>query len=280
MKKPLLSFLIMIIFLILLQDSLFAGSYRFKYNLKPGQKWLCTVSTMGENRMSGKKSIDRSKTKIQYRVFKGSKKGWVRLEAHIAFQGKNAGTLDMSKITYSAAFHQSGEIRGIKYSGSCMPDLGANAADIPEETLKMMEQSYKMIPEAMKNMVFWFPEFPEIKLGIGDEFDFKQRMGTGTTGDPMQTQSAMKQTFVLEDVSKGLAYFTVKDRSVSKISTMGNKCKVKSAGKGDALFDMKQGMWVEWTEKSLTKIGMGKSAGSKTRNNTLKNITKFEMELQ
>jgi hypothetical protein len=263
-----------------LSNPLIAGGYKFKYNIIPGQKWLCTLSHLSESRAARKKNIDRNKTKIQYRVFNGRKKGWVKLEAKIVYENKDAGPVDMSKIVYSAAFHQSGEVRSIKYSGNFMPDFGENAAGIPKETMKMIEQSYKMIPEAWKNALFWFPEFPEVRLEIGDEFDFKQKIGTGITGDPMQTRSVMKQTFILEDVSNGLAYFTVKDRSVTKGSTIGADFEVKAAGKGKAVFDMKQGMWLELTKKSRTNINMGKNLNINNKNHTMKNVSKYEMELQ
>jgi len=53
-------------------------------------------------------------------------------------------------------------------------------------------------------------------LEIGDEFDVQRKMGMGGSGVGMQAETLIKQVFTREDVRKGLAYFSVKERSVTK----------------------------------------------------------------
>ena len=55
--------------------------------------------------------------------------------------------------------------------------------DMPPEMKAMMEQSYQFMADAWKEMVFWFPEFPEEKLDIGDEFDMTRKMAGGGGGN-------------------------------------------------------------------------------------------------
>ena len=278
--KKILIFAILLIISLSFTTRLIAGGCKLKYLLKPGQKWLGTLSNHSETNPMEKKKISRSKTKIEYLVLKSHKKAWVKLQARILSTGKKSSRIDLSKILYSADVHESGEIRNITYSGDFMPDLGERAAKIPKETLEMMKQSFKMIPEFWKNTAYWFPEVPEDKIEIGDEFECKRKMGIGTAGKPMQIQSVVKQVFTLEDVSKGLAYFSVQDRSVTKGTAMGiANSKTRMAGKGEAIFDLEQGMWLELTEKSKTKIALGNAAGPKGKNHDMRIIFKYEMEL-
>ena len=120
----------------------------------------------------GKKSVNQSKMVYEYLVSKGPKKGWVTMTAQIKKKGSgDQGQMDLSKLRFTADIHSSGEIRNIQYTGNVMPDMGEGADQMSPQMRKMMENSYKMIPEAYKNAVFWFPEVPEDNLEIGDEFD-------------------------------------------------------------------------------------------------------------
>ena len=192
-----------------------------------------------------------------------------------------AGQMDLSKLRFTADVHSSGEIRNIQYSGNVMPDLGDNSAQMTPQMKEMITQSYKMIPEAYKNSVFWFPEVPEDKLKIGDEFDVQRKMGMGGSGSAMQMESVSKQVFTLEYVSQGLAYFSVKQRSVTKAGgSMGGSSKTKIAGKGEAVFDLKQGMWLELTEKSRAKVKIAGLAGMGENEQDMNIVSKYEMELK
>ncbi len=276
-------FLIFIFVFALASQPVMAGSCKLSYKLKPGQTWTGILSSQNEGGISDKKKKASGKTIVEYKVKKGAKKGWMILEARILSTGKKSmrSRLDLSKITYSADFHESGEIGNISYSGDLMPDLGPNADQIPQQTLDMMKQSFKALPEMWKHTVYWFPEVPEEKLSIGDEFDMKKKMGLNIPGSPMQMNAVLKQVFTLEDVSDGLAYFSVKERSVAKGSgAMGMDSKVQTVGKGDAVFDLEQGMWLEMTQKSKAKVGMPGAAAAGGAAHDMKIVLKYEMELQ
>ena len=258
-----------------------AESCKLKYRFTPGQKWICIFSSKNESSFMGKKNISQSKHIYEYSVSRGSKKGWVNLKARIKPQkgASAAGQMDLSKLRFTAEVHSSGEIRNIQYSGNVMPDLGDNSDQMTPQMKEMIAQSYKMIPEAYKNSVFWFPEVPEEKLEIGDEFEVKRKVGMGGSGSAMQMETVSKQVFTLEDVSQDLAYFSVKQRSVTKTGgSMGASSKTKIAGKGEAIFDLKQGMWLELTEKSRAKVQISGLAGMGDTNQDMNIILKYEME--
>ena len=256
-----------------------AGGCKLHYKLAPGQKWACNFASKNESNVMGQKNVNQSRMVYEYTVSKGPKQGWVTMTARIKSKGsRGPGEMDLSKLRFTADIHSSGEIRNINYTGTVMPDMGEEADQMSPQMKKMMEDSYKMIPEAYKNGVFWFPEVPEEKLEIGDEFDVQRKMGMGNSGSGMQLETVSKQVFTLEDVSQGLAYFSVKERSVTKTGgSMGGSSETKIAGKGNAIFDLQQGMWLELTEKSRAKVHLGGIPGMSTKDHNMNIILKYEM---
>jgi len=282
MKKIATSVLIVLSFLATETASM-AEDYRLTYKLKPGQKWLCTFSSKNESSFMGQKHTNQSKKIYEYSVSKGPKKGWVTLTARIKSKSNptGQGQMDLSKLRFTADVHTSGEIRNIQYSGNVMPDMGGNTDQMTPQMKALFKQPFIMIPEAYKHSVFWFPEVPEYKLEIGDEFDVQRKMGMGGSGSGMQMKSVSKQVFTLEDVSKGLAYFSVKERTVTKTGTsMGGSSETKIAGKGEAIFDLEQGMLLELTEKSKAKVQLGAIPGMSTKDQAMNIILQYEMELK
>ncbi len=257
--------------------SLFAGGVKLQYKLKPGQKWVCSLSSKNESSFMGEKSIDRSKREFIYKISKGKKQGWVSISANIKSSPKDKESgMDMSRMSFKADMHKSGELRHVQYSGSPFVQQSAN---IPPEMQAMMDQQENMIGNMYKNAVFWFPELPEEKLQVGDEFDVKRAIGTG--GGAMQTKTLIKQVFTLEDVSKGLAYFSVKQKSLTKTkSQIAGKSETKMLGKGEAIFDLNSGMWLEVTEKSRAKISLSGIAGMGDMSSDMKIVSKYEMEMK
>jgi len=233
-----------------------AGGWRFAYRLKPGQEWIVTQAGQTETNVMGQKQVNRNKTVIGYKISAGPKKGWVRLTARIL---SAAGGIDLKKMTFTGDMHTSGEIRNKQVSGSAAPQMEGMEGMTPEMKA-MMAQSYRFMADAWKEMVFWFPEFPEEKLDIGDEFDMTRKMTGG--GGAMGMTSVRKEVYTLEDVSDGLAYFSVKDRSVTQTQTaMGGETKTKTAGKGETVFDMQDGMWMDVVSRFKSATNMGAMAG-------------------
>lgn len=242
-----------ILFVLVFAGSAFAGGWRFAYRLKPGQEWIVTHAGQTETNVMGQKQVNRNKTVIGYQVGAGPKKGWVRLTGKIL---SAAGGMDLKKMTFTGDMHTSGEIRNKKVTGSAAPQMEG----MTPEMKAMMEQSFQFMADAWKEMVFWFPEFPEDKMDIGDEFEMKRKMAGG--GGAMGMTSVRKEVYTLEDVADGLAYFSVKDRSVTQIQgAMGSKTKTKTAGKGETVFDLKDGMWVEVVSRFKSATNMGAMTG-------------------
>ena len=78
----------------------------------------------------------------------------------------------------------------------------------------------------------------------------------------MERSAVIRQEFTLDEVSEGLAYMSVRERAMTRASgPMGAKTETKTAGKGEAIFDQRQGMWLELTTKSRTRMQMGAMPG-------------------
>jgi hypothetical protein len=175
--------------------------------------------------------------------------------------------------------HKSGEMRNIKTSGDDKMSAQLNGEALSPEMAAMYKQSFQFMTDAWKASVFWFPEFPEDLLEPGDEFDMTQKFGMGGSGSGMNMKTVGKQVFTLEDVSEGLAYFSVKERSLTKSSGPGGgKTDTKTAGKGEAVFDLRQGMWIELTTKSRIKVNLGNMPGMDAGSSETLNIHKVTME--
>jgi hypothetical protein len=263
----------------------FAGSWRLQYKLAPGQRWLVTVLSQSETTCMGTKDVNRTKTIIEYQVTKGPKPGWVslvaRIRSHTNEAGEDtAGQTGLTRITYKADMHSSGELRNIHHEGASLPS-DSTTEDLTPEMKAMMQQSATLIADIWKDAVFWFPELPEARLGLGDEFDVVKKMGAGGTGAGLQTESITKQVFTLEDVSKGLAYFAVKERSITKMKgAMGGKADTKGLGKSEAVFDLTEGMWIEFVTKGRYEVKFGAGSPLGQGASEVLDVTKYEIEKQ
>jgi hypothetical protein len=256
-----------------------AASARLSYRMAPGQVWVGTLSSQSETEFSGQKDVHRSKTTIQYTVSEGPKSGWVSLAARIVSQQvpgtEPGGGMDLSGITFHADMHESGELRNIRHEGSALPP---GAADMPPQMKEMMAQSSNMVADAWKTAVFWFPELPEGPLSPGDEFDVIRKTGMGSAAMGMQSTTVSKQVFALDDIRAGLAYFTVRERSVTQTTGVaGGRADTKTASKGETVFDLKTGMWTDLVVKSRSNVGMTGMAGMGDTSQDVVNVSKYEM---
>jgi len=258
----------------------YAGSHSFFYKIAPGQVWQATVGSQSESKFMGQKNVTRTRNVIEYQVLKGPKTGWVTLNARIVSSSQEAGgPMDPSLMHFQADMHKSGEIRNIRTSGIDQMSAQIDGQGLPPEMAAMYRQSFQFMIDAWKASVFWFPEFPEDIMEPGDEFDMTQKSGMGGSGTGMDMQTVSKQVFTLEDIGEGLASFSVRERSLTKSSGPGGgKTDTKTAGKGDAIFDLRQGMWVEMTTKSRIKVKLGNIPGMGAGDSEMLNIHKITME--
>ena len=271
-----------VVLLTLMAAPVQAGGWQFAYKLKPGQQWTATMSQQNTFTMMGEKQVNRSKNIIRYTVTGAGKPGWVGLTATLRQGAGQESGLDLGKMTFTADMHASGELRNKKANGAPAPPTG-DMEGVPPEMKAMIAQSYQSMGDMWLESVFWFPEFPEEKLDIGDEFEMTQKVGGG---GPMGVSSIIKQVFTLEDVSDGLAYFSVRQRGLSKTTGMGSKTTTKTAGKGETIFDLKAGMWVEVVTRSQSSVNMGGMPGMSgmpgmpSGEQTMQHMTKITVERQ
>jgi hypothetical protein len=257
-----------------------AESQRLHYKMAPGQTWVAVMSTQNEFTVMGNKDVHRNKINFDYSISKGPKPEWVSLTGKITFMSGDEGgeQMDMSKLSFFAEMHSSGEIQNISYEGSVLPAMGAEAGEIPPEIAAMYEGFTEMIAQAWVNSVFWFPELPDYALEIGDEFEVTQKFQIGSEAGGVEVNTVSKQVFTLEDLSEGLAYFTVKERAVTKSSSaMGGNSDTKTAGKGEAIFDLREGMWLELTTRSMSRVELGNMQGVGDESQDILQITKVRV---
>jgi hypothetical protein len=246
--------------------------------MAPNQNWKATVASQHEYPFMDEKKVSRLKRVIEYRVSKGPKAGWVTLSARILSSVPQKGQMDFSLMKFGADMHRTGEIRNIITSGAKEMAAQLKTEDQPPGLTAMLEESYRMTIDAFTPLVFWFPEFPEYGLEIGDEFDVKERISQGGPS-PYETKTVAEQVFTLEDISEGLAYFSVKERSLTEMDGVaGRVAETKTGGKADAIFDIKQGMWVEFTTKTRINVKLSNIPGMGTSTSQQLYIRKVTME--
>lgn len=246
--KPLTALLIALAALVALPTPALSGRIQLRYGFSPGQQWECKRMSHMEFMVMGQKQVQRQKHTLLYTVSKGQKKGWVRLTARYidppAKTRENRFAMGQYDLVFTADFHHSGDTRNIKVEGV---DKYMNDDTLLPQEKMAMAQTNKMLAQSLKQVVFWFPELSEEALEPGDEFE--ERRTHGIKDPNMTAKSKHRATFTLEEVSGGLAYFTTKERLSGKTTTMGGAMDTKSAGKGETIFDLKAGMWIEFVAK-------------------------------
>jgi len=266
----------------LMTNEVAASSYKFRYKIRPGQIWQAEILSRTETSYMGNKSVTKRKNKVAYTIGKSSRSGWVAIKAKITSTSVPADEMmGLTRMTFNADLHTSGEIRN---AAADIPENSSSGqSEIPPEMAAMQAQMGRMIGDAWLQTIFWFPEFPEETLSPGDEFEEKKHLKMGSAAQGFGTQIMSKTVYVLEEVSESLAYFSIKQRSVSKTSgAVGTAADTKSAGKGEAIFDLREGMWLEFTTKSRHNVSMGNipGAGTAPGNNTVLAVNKITMEKQ
>ena len=204
----------------------------------------------------GGNHVERKNHTILYTVAKGPKKNWVRLTARYTNPPprtpENQFTLGRYDLVFSADVHNSGNISNIQVQGV---DKVSNDPSIPPQHKKAMVQIKKEEAQRLQSEVFWLPKLPETPMGPGDEFEEK---GTRGVKNPNMTeQSKTRTVFTLYDVREGLAYFEAKTRHTSKVKTSVGNMDYGSSGKGELIFDLEEGMWIESVREWKTKYPGG-----------------------
>lgn len=246
MHRSAMQFGLVVFMILLLVLPAWAGQ-RFKYRFEAGDTWKMSDRSETTTEMMGNKTTQRTKRLTVYKIVRDLGKGWFRIGAQVTAQknwdhtGKANETNALAGMQFTAEVHRSGVLKNYKFSGGD----------------PMMA---KMIGPAMKPAIFFFPEFPEEALEPGDEFDALIRyempgmMGMGGM------KSVIKMTYTLEDISDGLATFTIRQR----MKTKGSGMDMKTGGKSEALFDLSEGMWIEHESVTKSTVEQGMGAGAAT----------------
>lgn len=233
-----------------------AEGVTLRYGLEPGQVWNATSTTRTESSIAGIESSDGRETLIEYRVKAGERAGWWALEAR-QLSPKTPG-FGLDTVTFRAQMHSSGELRDIGFD---LDPLQPGQESDP--SVAVMRQAMQGVADASTVGFFWFPEFPEEPLEPGDEFDAEIRSGGGpaeTSG--MQTKIVVRSVYTLDEIVDGLAYFTVRERLVTGTTTPAGTVETRGASKGEAVFDLEQGMWIEQESRmEMTFEGAGMPVG-------------------
>ena len=240
----------------------FGAGLTLRYAFKAGQQWECTRMSHISFRVMGQQHTKKDRDTIVYTVSKGPKPDWVCLTARYTTPAdvSDANPIAAAKydLIFSADVHLSGDTRNVAVSGM-QARLQDPALDPQVKTA--LKQTYDILEDSLPAAVFWFPELPEESLQPGDEFEDKRTHRSKS--QYMQSKTKSRQSFVLEEVSQGLAYFSSRTRHATTMSTMGSKTDQKMSGKGETIFDLDAGMWVEMTTKSKMTIS-GAMMGSDT----------------
>lgn len=253
-----------------------AGGHRFSYKLNPGQQWIATSVDRSESHFMDKPKVSQHQRRFGYTIKKGAKAGWVKIEGRIMKSAKDQAATMLADARFFADMHRSGELRRQRVEVPPPPPL-PNQSELPPQLVAMQAQSNQYMADMFKQAVFWFPEFPEEALAPGDEFEMVRKTNSSMGQGAMAIQAATKEIFILEEVVDGLAYFSVKAKSMSKMTgPAGAPADTATMGKGEAIFDMKLGMWVEMTIKTKANVQLGSGSGPMSS----LNISKITMELE
>ena len=281
MKKTALVF---VIFLLCTSSFTPAASYLLSYSLKPGDKWTTTVQSQTEIRSQGKKEFIRSKTLIEYRVLQGVDPTWFTVAARVRsrtdYTGRSPQTdINLYQTLFQADMHLNGDLRNVAYQMGNSP-LHPPAFGRSSPGLSAQETGpFHDFMEQWQDMVFWFPVFPNAELKPGDSFEITQKRFMTDSNNQWQTRGLAKQILTLESVVNGLATFSIQDRSMAMTNTgFRSNTGTRSLTKTQAVFDLRQGMWIEWTNKYRGQelVNPGKSGSAVIRE--IMNITKYEIK--
>jgi len=224
-----------------------AGGYRFAYRFEEGDVWKMTERSETSTEVMGTKSLQRVKRRTLYKVVRDLGKGWYRIAAEVTEQtnwdesGASSGNNPLAGMRFTAEIHTSGALRRYRFTGGD-------------------PQTARFIGPAMKAGIFFFPEFPDEPLEPGDDFDYDIKIEMPGMMGMGATTSVMRMTYTLEDVSDGVAVFSVRQRMKIK----GSGMKFRTGGKSEALFDLEEGMWVEHETRTRSRGGAGFGAGGVT----------------
>ncbi len=176
--------------------------------------------------------------------------------------------------------------------------FNTSKAEVIIDSLKGMV-SLKTTPnDALTDVVYrsrfgWLPELPKKALKVGDGFEhdytFKSKMMSSKRSDE----------YYLDEIADGMAYFSLESKEVVVINLQmpdmsqmqgmqgmppgmmppqqPSKMTIIYKGDGNAIFDIKQGMFVEWEVKRAYKMPTSSMMGMTT---TMQGVVRERWEME
>ncbi|NNG02367.1 MAG: hypothetical protein HKM93_23525 [Desulfobacteraceae bacterium] len=205
------------IVVVLLMASSVAGDdqYKFLYKFSSGS----TIHEMEQSRQeSGAILISRFEKTVEFIVTRTPASPTSTLTARITSLSNKGRRINYyDNVTFKATISDTGEINNYSFSGGR-----------PEYHALIMAAG-----PANRSNIFWMPRFPDTAMKIGDTFTH-----TASFGNPGMSAGG-RTVYELAEVEGDKARFRVRQEgSVASASVGGS-----STSQGQAVFDMKKGMW-------------------------------------
>jgi hypothetical protein len=250
-------------------NTLYAASAELRYGFKDGATYLVkqqyhdvsttvtTINMMGQNKT------------LESRQNRSTSSSW---QANAQRSG-NTMTLDVNYGT-----QQGGDRWGDPASKSGENIYGDSSARVTFDSRKgMVSLSTKPADDPIVDLIyrsrfFWMPRLPNSPLKVGDSFTYDYTMQSG-----MVTMKG-EDEYILDEVSGGNAYFTVESQMLTVIDyskmyqqqeglpegagqMMVGGMTLAHEGEGTAIFDLKEGIFVEREMKTAYTSKKSESPG-------------------
>lgn len=267
--------------LLLVPSLVFAQSATLKYGFKKGEtyqvkqmhhdvgKSVTEMSFMGQNQVIETPMDNIFESAWQVKAVDKSSKGM--------------------KLTTSYGTNKGGERWGQQGQGGAQL-FGKSTAEVMVHpldgvvSLKTKPANDSTIELIYRTRFAWWPEFPTEALKVDDSFEHEYVIKAG-----MATMKGNDE-YILDEVSGGLAYFTVESRlhtvydysanmpeGMGAMGGAGGSMTLAYKGEGTAIFDLKEGIFVE-REMKMSYATPKKSTGMMSTNMHGTTKERWEME--
>lgn len=255
-----------------------AGGTLLRYRLEPGQVWHATVKITRETRLGHDVERDGGTAHVEYRVEPAAAPGQVALEARMLRQETAAGAspFDFSVIHYHATADARGVAPGAHF------DIGeAEPPDIEgvERDPVAFRQLLRSVASAWLESVYWLPRLPEQPLELGSSFTLDESEPVEDLEPGIEMRMKATRSYTLEEVSHGLAHFSIRVRSRVDAATSRGSLQSARSGQGEAVFDLARGMWRSQTLRDEHRARYHDAPGLGDGESTAHSVTEIEMAL-
>ncbi len=216
---------------------------------------------------------------------------------HVSSSQWNARVISISqgkaKLAMGYGRHQGGQrwAKSTTDSAKLFADSKAEALIDPVKGLVSLTTTPA---DALTDIVYrsrfgWLPALPRNRLKVGDGFEHDYRYNSE------QMSSKRHDEYYLDEVANGLAYFSVESKEIivhkfqqpdpAQMGGMqgmmpqqgGGSMTITYKGEGTAIFDLKEGMFIEWEVKRAYDMPTSSMMGMTTR---MRGVVRERWELE